>query len=65
MKRIKFKKRYVLGTGYPWAMGLDPYLTIAVNKNNMGVEPFELNFPKELWSTKLPKYRLVLERVDK
>ena len=65
MKKIKFKKRYILAIGYPWAMGLGPYFSLAMNKNNNGVNPFELKWPKELWNLSLPKFRLILERVDK
>jgi len=63
---MKFKDRYVLGTGYPWAMGLGkPYVEIAMLKGKLlgfGFKP--LKFPEILWNKDLPKYRLVLERVE-
>jgi hypothetical protein len=64
MKRPKFKDRYVLAKGYPWAMGVAPLSTeIALAEKPRGFKPIEFKFPKELWNNALPKYRLVLERV--
>jgi len=64
MAKKSFKKRYVLGKGYPWAIGLRDYKLIGILKKNKGVNYIILNWPDELWSEKLPKYRLVLERVS-
>jgi len=61
----KFKKRYVLGTGYPWAIGTETYKNIALARETFGVDFVPINFPTELWSKDLPQYRLVLERVEK
>jgi len=63
MKKTKFKNKYVLGEGYPWALGLGPYHSVGVVKGSVGVNYVPLKFPKELWSSKLPKYQLVLEKV--
>ena len=64
----KFKSRYVLGEGYPWATGIgtvdSPYDTIVLHRDSMMGQRMQINFPTELWSKDLPKYRLVLERVD-
>ncbi len=67
-----FKKRYVLGEGYPWATGLGtpdaPYDKLCLCKASKGAEFMTLDFPEELWGKfggpELPKYRIVLERVD-
>lgn len=59
----KFKDRYVLGEGYPWAWGLKPYQTIGINKEKNGLNAKNIKFPKKLWEYEVPKYRLVLERV--
>jgi hypothetical protein len=59
----KFKKRYVLAKGYPWAFGGGNYKTIGMGKDKFGVNLEPIQFPPELWSVHLPKYRLVLERV--
>ena len=63
-KTDKFKKRYVLATGYPWALGIrEPYKTILMTKSQVGVSPIELDWPEELWANTVPEYRLILERV--
>ena len=67
--KVKFKKRYVLGIGYPWAMGIGPaYKEICLSsgkKGPTGLDRVTLDWPAELWSEDLPQYRLVLERVEK
>ena len=60
-----FKDRYVLATGYPWAVGTDPIIDIRMVERPTGMVPRLLKWPKELWSPTLPKYRLVLERVKR
>ena len=62
--KVKFKKRYVLGTGYPWENNnsVPTELLIALSPNGFSAK---LNWPKELWDQDLPQYRLVLERVEK
>lgn len=63
----KFKDRYVLGEGYPWADGLgsveQPFIKLSLCTKQIGNEKVVLKYPKELWSNKLPKYRIVLEKV--
>jgi hypothetical protein len=62
-KRVVFKKRYVLGVGYPYALGLGPYTDFCLQEcQTVGIRT-RLNWPKELWQADLPRYRLVLERV--
>ena len=68
--KVKFKKRYVLGTGYPWVRGQGPssYKEICLSfseKGPTGLDTVFLEWPEELWSQDLPQYRLVLERVEK
>lgn len=61
----KFKKRYELGEGYPWALGIGaPYVDVRLTKVQRGMAAVPLNWPGELWSVDLPKYRLVLELVE-
>lgn len=62
MKKI-FKDRYVLGTGYPWAMGINPHTEVALCTDQKGTNFKPIKFPIALWYPDLPKYRLVLERV--
>jgi len=64
--KVKFKKRYVLGTGYPWVLGgKSPQQVICLAVDAIGLDTVTLNWPKELWDNELPQYRLVLERVGK
>lgn len=61
----KFPERIELGEGFPWAMGVGPdYTSVALGLSNMGFSPVVLNFPRELWARELPKYRLVLEKIE-
>ena len=63
-KRIKFKRRYVLAEGYPWAFGNGPpYAGIGVCSEPKGTSFITFPIPAELWSEDLPRYRLVLERI--
>jgi hypothetical protein len=62
--KTAFKKRYVLAEGYPYALGTGGYVEAAMCADNTGVNLVRLDWPKELWSAKLPKYRLVLERME-
>ncbi len=60
-KKPKFKKRYVLGEGYV-EFTFEKY--IHLNKiRYMDAIHIKLKHPIELWERKVPKYRLVLERV--
>lgn len=63
-KKKTFKKRYVLGEGYPWAIGLKEFRHAPLASDPVGTNFELLNFDTALWSADLPKYRLVLERVD-
>jgi len=64
----KFKKRYVLGEGYPRKKGIKPKWinTLTPEKNGTGFLYFD--WPEELlWKSKRtnhPKYRVVLEMVE-
>lgn len=64
MKKPKFKKKYVLGEGYPWALGVEKHKETSMVDRTKGVSPIVLDWPEELWSADVPKYRLVLEKVD-
>lgn len=61
--KSRFKDRYVLGEGYPWALGDGPYYEINLQPEPYESERIPLEWPDELGSNLLPKYRLVLERV--
>ena len=65
--KVKFKKRYVLGIGYPWMMGSEnpPHTNLLMALKPTGLIPVDLDWPGELWDQDLPQYRLVLERVEK
>lgn len=61
-----FPRRIVLGKGYPWANGVHPgHFEIVLRHSAVGGMNLALNFPKELWSPDVPKYRLVLERMNR
>ena len=65
----KFKDRYVLGEGYPLVKGLgparnDPHTELVMETEQLVGNRVPLNWPDELWDKDLPKYRLVLERVE-
>jgi hypothetical protein len=59
----KFPKRVVLATGYPWANGVSPYYEVCVREQALGGGNLQMKWPEVLWDPRLPKYRLVLERV--
>ena len=64
----KFKSRYVLGEGYPWVDGLSSFTEVSMFETPFAQREnlVDLDWPEELWSKldTLPKYRLVLERVE-
>ncbi len=64
MSKSIFKNKYVLGEGYPWALGTGPYKEIALSNTAVGMSFIPLEFPKELWRADTPRYRLVLEVVS-
>ena len=46
----RFKDRYVLAEGYPWAIGTNPYTEIAMHKGPyITGEYVDIDFPVELW----------------
>ena len=59
----KFKSRYVLAEGYPWVIDYGNGIVMHNSRHPMGYRR-KLDWPKELWSEDLPKYRLVLELVE-
>ena len=59
-----FKNRYVLGEGYPWMMGVGENKKLSLSETPIGLRTVFLDFPLELWSPDLPKYRLVLEKIE-
>jgi hypothetical protein len=62
-KMNKFKKKYVLGEGYPWEYDVDEHKRVGLNKSVSGFDPVVLKFPEEMWSNDVPKYRLILEKI--
>ena len=65
MSKARFADRYVLGEGYPWGYGpLERETAVGVNKYPLGVDAVGLKYPPALYNKELPKYRLVLERVE-
>lgn len=63
-----FPDRIVIGVGYPWATGLGrkdaPYDSIQLHRNRRPCGKAKpLDFPEALWSSRVEKYRLVLERI--
>ena len=63
-KRPK-KRRVVLGTGYPWAMGVGPeYFELRLHKNAVGVVPIPIRWPKKWWLKTVPRIRLVAEILE-
>jgi len=59
----KFKKRYVLGEGYPQFILYQEAIRL---QSAPGKRYFKtLDVPQELWIRRIPKYRLELVRVDK
>jgi hypothetical protein len=53
MRVSKFKDRYVLAEGYPWALA-----------GAEDVKPELIERNTELWTDAAPHYRLVLEKVE-
>ena len=60
----KFRKRYVLGEGYPWGMGTVAIKSVSISSISPGLSFKNLAWPDELWKRELPIYRLELVRVD-
>jgi len=59
-----FPKRVVLAEGYPWASGGEKYFELTMRDRGFAGRNVPLDFPKVLWDSSLPKYRLVLELVE-
>ena len=65
VKPAEFRNRYVLGEGYPWVLGVGPYYEIRLQQGPMVTDGVvQICWPEELWAKNLPKYQLVLERVE-
>jgi len=60
--KTKFKKRYVLGEGYPLYTLENKFLGLD-STPNVGGKPIKLKLPNELGYFGGHKYRLVLEKV--
>ena len=64
MKEVEFKKRYVLGEGFPWPDLFDKRISLSSDPSED--RPIHLNIPNALWNeTGVPKYRLVLEKIER
>ena len=61
---VDFKDRYVLEEGYPWAIGIRSYKMITLRDVPIGGVDKSLKWPAELWDKNVPKYKLVLEKID-
>ena len=44
------RKVWILGTGYPWAIGIDEYKEVCLCKNPIGVNKKILKFPSRMLS---------------
>ena len=68
-KKPKFKKRYVLGEGYPRKTNMKPTWTGSLTPVRNSIKFVDFKWPEELvWKSRrinYPKYRLELVRVDK
>jgi len=61
---MKYKRRYVLGEGYPYGYGQGPpFKQIALTERQVGLSFVPLGFPRELWDKTVPRYRIILRRV--
>ena len=58
------RRKIVLAEGYPWAIGVEKYRAIKMNKEPRGLNSVPLEFPNFLWKVNVKKYRLVLEPID-
>ena len=67
-KEPQFPSRVVLGEGFPWANGLgtkeNPYKEVTLRDKPVAGQPIVLSWPTSLWKKNVPKYRLVLEKVE-
>ena len=63
---MKYPRRVVLGEGYPWMFGVahGENTTIQLRDVGVGGSPVQLAYPDCLWAEGLPRYRLILERID-
>lgn len=62
----KFKKKYILGEGWPW-YGDQNDMSISMCRHyEAGSSTIKLNIPHDLVNhvKKHPKYRLVLEKIE-
>lgn len=63
-KKSTWPDRIVLGVGHPWALDTEPYKSVQMHDRAEVGRPKRLAWPKILWKTDVPKYRLVLERAS-
>lgn len=62
-RKQKFKNKYILGEGYPIInSGDERFIGLGVTDVN-GSEEVQLKYFPELRLERLPKYRLILERI--
>lgn len=60
-----FKDRYVLGSGFPHVpIGEDSFLVLYETKYLIPADLVGLDWPPELDLNALPRYRIVLERIE-
>ena len=60
----KFKSRYVLGEGYPFVHPKLPPFKLGIWDKLFDPHCIELDWPYEMNELEIPKYRLVLERIE-
>ena len=61
-----FPDRFVLGEGFPWALGMGKsYQSVSMCVRRCGEVWFTgLDWDNVFWSPDCPRYRLVLERIE-
>lgn len=68
MKKSRFRKRYVLGEGWPWYEGPNDRGVGMCASPKAGTDMMKLNLPFDVLNAdgndNCPKYRLVLERIS-
>ena len=64
MRKPRHSKRIILAEGHPWFFGIGPYYQMQMEASPMKSAAVPLDVPAGLWDADVPKYRLILERVD-
>ena len=64
MTKPRYPKRVILAEGYPWFLGIGPYYQMQMEVEPIHSDAIPLDVPGGSWDNDLPKYRLILERVD-